>query len=202
MSGNQNYTEIPIQFHIHIHIHIHIHLLHLFFNRFDQPGLRKVTQMEQVLLSASKGEETTRQNLHFLECYPELNVAQLLRELPLFNVILQQGEVQTFEHFHDILKCIEMLPQSTVLLIPNILQLMKLIMVFPSTAASSERSFSVLRRIKTHMRSTMSQKRLTEVSLCHVHKKRTMLVDVKDVSKTFINNSSSNERKHVFGVYV
>ena len=48
------------------------------------------------------------------------------------------------------------------------LKLAKLILTIPSTAASVERSFSVLRRIKNYLRSTMGQKRLFSLMLMAV----------------------------------
>ena len=48
--------------------------------------------------------------------------------------------------------------------------LMKLLLVMPATNASSERSFSALRRIKTYLRSTMAQLRLNNLMVIHVYK--------------------------------
>ena len=50
---------------------------------------------------------------------------------------------------------------------PNILVLLKLLMVLPASSCSAERSFSALRRLKTWLRSTMTQKRLNHVAMCH-----------------------------------
>ncbi len=49
-------------------------------------------------------------------------------------------------------------------------KLLHLIMVQPCSNASSERSFSALKRLKTYMRSTMTQSRLTHLALMSVHK--------------------------------
>ena len=45
----------------------------------------------------------------------------------------------------------------------------ELCLSLPVSAASSEQSFSALKRLKTWLRSTMTQKRLTHTSLMHVH---------------------------------
>ena len=44
--------------------------------------------------------------------------------------------------------------------------------VLPASTASAERSFSSLRRLKSYLRSTMAQKRLTALMAIHVHKSR------------------------------
>ena len=52
----------------------------------------------------------------------------------------------------------------------EIVTLMKLILVMPATNAASERTFSVLRRVKTYLRSTMTQERLNQVMILHTRR--------------------------------
>lgn len=58
------------------------------------------------------------------------------------------------------------------------LRLAKLILTIPNTTASVERSFSVLRRVKNYLRSTMGQKRLFSLMLMAVESEL-----LKDISK-------------------
>ena len=53
--------------------------------------------------------------------------------------------------------------------ISEVEKFIELILVLPVSVADSERSFSALRILKTWMRATMTQKRLTHVALAHVH---------------------------------
>ena len=66
----------------------------------------------------------------------------------------------------------------------------------PATNAQSERSFSAVRRIKTYLRSRMSQKRLNNLMLLHVHKSETDDLDLIDVANDFI--AHSEHRKQFF----
>ena len=52
-------------------------------------------------------------------------------------------------------------------------RVLQLVLVMPATNATSERSFSALRRVKGYLRSTMSQQRLNNLMVLHVHKERT-----------------------------
>ena len=52
---------------------------------------------------------------------------------------------------------------------PTIRKILIQIMVLPVTTCEAERSFSALRRIKTYLRSTMSQERLSGLALLNVH---------------------------------
>ena len=67
----------------------------------------------------------------------------------------------------------------------------KLLLVMPANA-SSERTFSALRRIKTYLRTTITQTRLNCVMVLHVHKDRTDLLELGSVTNDFI---SENERR-------
>ena len=80
-------------------------------------------------------------------------------------------------------------------LISNVKYLMQLILVMPATNASSERSFSALRRVKTYLRATMKQDRLNYLMLLHVHKDKTDDLDLKLLVNEFIN---SDHRSNIF----
>ena len=84
-------------------------------------------------------------------------------------------------------------------LFPQIFTLMKLLFVCPVSSCESERSFSALRRLKTWLRSTLGQKRLNYVAVCHVHKDLLMKVNVQRIASDFIKQSEI--RKNVFGSF-
>ena len=52
---------------------------------------------------------------------------------------------------------------------PNITECLKIFSTLPVTTGECERNVSALRRLKTYLRSTMSQTRLTGLALLHIH---------------------------------
>ena len=56
---------------------------------------------------------------------------------------------------------------------PEVISIVKSILVMPATNALSERSFSALHRLKTWLRSTMSQSRLNWCMVLNVHREKT-----------------------------
>ena len=60
----------------------------------------------------------------------------------------------------DAIKIISSLNASQKLLASEVLKLVKLILLVPATNAASERSCSSLRRVKTYLRSSLTQERL------------------------------------------
>ena len=60
---------------------------------------------------------------------------------------------------------------------------------FPVTTSIAERSFSTLRRIKTFLWSTMSESRLNELFLLHIHKSRTDALNLEAIASEFISTN-------------
>ena len=67
----------------------------------------------------------------------------------------------------------------------EVIKLTKIILVMPATNATSERSFSALRRLKTWLRSTMNQARLNWCMILHIHQDQTDLLDIQSVANEF-----------------
>ena len=69
---------------------------------------------------------------------------------------------------------------------------MKLYMTVPVTTATAARTFSTMRRIKTYLRSNMTQERLNHTFMLNAHKSRLDNLDLRSIAKMFI---SVNERR-------
>ena len=69
----------------------------------------------------------------------------------------------------------------------------------PATNATSERSFSALRRVKSYLRSTMGEERLSSLLMLHVHKDLTDSLDLLEVANSFV--SDSEHRLRIFGKF-
>lgn len=49
-------------------------------------------------------------------------------------------------------------------------KLLKIILTVPVSSCTAEKSLSALRRLKSFLRSTMTQNRLNDIALLHVHR--------------------------------
>ena len=81
----------------------------------------------------------------------------------------------------------------------EVITVLALIIVVPSTNAVSERSFSAMRRVKTYLCSTIGQQRLNHLLLLHVHKSYTDKLDLVAVANRFVESSS--HRLTIFGKF-
>ena len=72
-------------------------------------------------------------------------------------------------------------------------------MAAPATNAVSERSASQMKRVKTWLRTTMSQERLNYLMLLSTHKKKTDELDLIKVAHDFCEGNK--ERFSSFGAF-
>ena len=84
-------------------------------------------------------------------------------------------------------------------LLDQVCRAVQLILVMPATNATSERSFSALRRVKGYLRSTMGQQRLNNLMVLHVHRDCTDSLNLIDVANDFVKDS--DQRANVFGKF-
>ena len=65
-------------------------------------------------------------------------------------------------------------------------------MTIPVTSATAVRTFSVLWRMKTYLRSTMTQERLNNVMLLHIYKELTDETNLEEIAQSF--STPNNKR--------
>lgn len=85
-------------------------------------------------------------------------------------------EVLTFLHQNALLS-----------LYPNVVISYRIFLTLPVTVASSERSFSKLKLIKTYLRSTMTQDRLTNLAILTIENDITKNLNYTEVIDQFAN---------------
>ena len=80
----------------------------------------------------------------------------------------------------------------------EVFKLTKLILVLPATNATNERTFSLLKLVKSYLRSTMKQSRLNHFILS-AYKNQLDQLDLTKTASDFI--SKNDARKHIFGKF-
>ena len=74
------------------------------------------------------------------------------------------------------------------------IKMMKLVFVGAATSATPERYFSLVRRLKTWLRSTMSQKHFNSLAILSFHKLFNDKVFLVDIANEFVaSNKHDNE---------
>ena len=165
-------------------------------SRFDQPGYRAYRNLQDLLIKAVKRE-------NYDDCFSfvcsfygdDINPDQLRLHLDILstNFSLIPDEVSSSITIFDVKDYIFSLSPQERDLMSEVITILKLVLVMPSTNAISERSFSALRRVKTYLRSTMTQERLNSLLTLHVHKEYTDSINLLKVANYFVSDS---EHRH------
>lgn len=165
-------------------------------DRFDQPGYRTYLCLQELMLKAVKKEEFSNELTTVCHLYgSDLHAANLKMQLEMLSDHISGNNIDIF----DVKKYLQELAPAVKALFSEVVLLMKLILVLPATNATSERSFSAMRRVKSHLRSTMGQERLNNLMVLHVHKEYTDNIVLIDVANEFI--SKCPRRQSVFGKF-
>ena len=172
-------------------------------DRFQQPGYEKYKRLESLLFKACISEDIENEIAEVYQLYKDDFDSNILQaQLQVFKTHFNQIQNNPLPDTIDIFVLKQYflsLSTSQLTLLSQVYRLLQLILVMPATNASSERSFSALRCIKTYLRTTMKQERLNYLMLLHVHKARTDELDLKCIVNEFVGGSE--HRSNIFAKF-
>ena len=131
----------------------------------------------------------------------------LRAQLLTFGIEFQRVRSETYDEtikpptIFDIKNVFTALSIAQRSLLSEVSKIIQLILVMPATNATSERSFSALRRVKNYLRSTMTQQRLkiNNLMVLHLHIDITNQIELKAVATEFV--ADSEHRLNIFGKF-
>ena len=165
--------------------------------RFDQPSFDTYARMESLLVKALKSQDNSTE-LQFMEKVygDDVDIEMLTAQMEILKVLLKDGNLLCFD---DIIVKIKELLIPERKMITEVIKICKFILVNPATSAAGERSFSTARRLKTWLRSTMTQDRFSNLTILNNHKERTDRLPLLDIANEFTGRNSN--RKRNFGIF-
>ena len=154
-------------------------------------------KLESLLVKALKGENCSCE-LEFVGAKydADIDVEDLTVELSTLKLLLKGKNVA---HFYDFVKEMKLLNDPERHLLSNIMKICNLLAVNPASSATDERTFSLARRVKTWMRSSMLPTRFNSVSALNFHKERTDRLDIIKIPNAFVQ--ANNNRLRVLGKF-
>ena len=170
-------------------------------NRFDQRGYGIFKNLEEVILKVCKNQPFEEELEFICNFYKDdIDKAQLQCQLPmLYGLIKHTMESPDCNREMSILfvvKALSGLSCAQRVAFSQVFVIVRLLLVLPATNATSERSFSALRRVKTYLRSTMTQMRLNNLLILHTYKDETDSLDLPAVGNEFVS-----AKAHFFGTF-
>uniref|UniRef100_H3B876 HAT C-terminal dimerisation domain-containing protein n=1 Tax=Latimeria chalumnae TaxID=7897 RepID=H3B876_LATCH len=152
--------------------------------RFDQDGYKILCKLEDLL--CSKNQDLLKFDDVFNLYKEDLDKERLATQLNVLYANMGAGPVS----LKNVVAFLKSLGQGQRHLYSMVMTLVELILLIPATNAISERSFSALRRVKTWLRSTMTQSRLNSAVL-HVHNDETDKLDLLKIANEFTMRNDS-----------
>lgn len=164
--------------------------------------MKPVVCLEKVLLGAANGSNYSNDfELVRESCYKnDLDCDRLQHQLHMLPDVVKTAlpDVKQVTNVRTICDAMNSSPVVKSLL-GEVHKLLRLYLTVPVTSATSERTFSALRRLKNFLRSTMKQDRLNNCLLIHCHKPYADNVDIVKIAKAFA--SVNDLRKSYFGQF-
>ena len=151
-------------------------------DRFDQPVYQIYASIEQLFINACSGKEYQQELDSVTQFYEDdFNVHDLDSQLKTFKILYTEraeGEQPSIRSMRSTLQSLSCEQRG---MLDMVCRGFHILLVMPATNCTSERSFSALRRIKTYLRSTMSQARFNHLLLLllHYHQDLTDSLDMK-----------------------
>lgn len=110
----------------------------------------------------------------------EFDIDQINLELDLWYDYKSKNKLSTIDDIHKAFK-----KSDLKLVFPNIFNLLCIFLTVPLSSAECERSFSCLKRLKTCLRTTIGQERLSSLAIAHLNQKHLNELDVNNLIEIF-----------------
>ena len=166
--------------------------------RFDQNDIKIVKDINRMLISCANNEvyvttEYVLKQLGVAAKFVQVDLLiEKLKDLHV-HINLYIKKVTAISTIQDVLNTKPVSKAS----LPETHKLLILMSTYAMSSATAERSFSVMRRTKTWLRSRMCPGMLTNCMFAAIHKERIDDINEKKLTADFISRSS--QRKHYFG---
>lgn len=79
--------------------------------------------------------------------------------------------------------------------VPEVATVLKLFLTIPVTSATAERLFSKLKLIKSYLRSTMAQQRLSDLSVLSIENEKIRSLDINMLVDKFAEKNARRSQK-------
>jgi hypothetical protein len=124
--------------------------------------------IERSVVAGASGNQVNQDDITILTNHYTNDVSdRVAAQLPLLSLLPKENQEKVT--MQSVIQIIQSNPERSSML-PEVVNLLRLYLVMPSTTATAERSFSHLRRVKNYLRSTMGQSRLNHCMVLYSYK--------------------------------
>lgn len=157
--------------------------------RFKKETMQHMDKLEKFAITSSDTEG-------IISFYgDDFNEGQLILHRDMFLDICKTKGV-ILNSLCDVVSFLKNADSVVLNVLSEYVKFIRIILTIPVSSCTAERSFSALRRLKTYLRTTMSQSRLNDLAVLHVHKSQKPNFDA--VADMFIKKNET--RRNAFFV--
>ena len=159
--------------------------------RFETETIQLLNKFEQFVTGSGNVHVTEVTN--FYKDFDGIRL-ELHRDIFLDKAKRSNQIIRTLNDVVNILKTDKALRE----VVEEYSRLIRILLTVPGSSCTNERSFSVLRRLKNYLRTTMKQQRLNDLMILHVYKNLVKDLDINKMLNTFITRCE--QRGRIFSV--
>lgn len=153
----------------------------------DSEGIVTYKALESVLLNTP-----SEADMEAMRRYKDIDFKKVMSRVRLLHE--EHSELSSVDDLAAVMRNMHV---STRLYFKEVESVLRIILVMPVSSCEAERSFSALRRLKTWLRSTMGETRLSCMALTHVHQDVVDSIELPKLMCSFV--SACSNRALVFG---
>ena len=165
-------------------------------NRFDQEHFKTYIKLENLLLKAVKGSNFDSE-CNDVTALCDNNFDGIRFHVQLETLSKYCKEIVDTGSFRTVTEVLRNLEVRNHLY--EMYKVAKLIMAMPATNSMLEETFSLLKLIKTYLRSTMTQGRLNHLMILNTYRKGLDKMDLRKVSSIFVQKNDGC--RHTFSKF-
>lgn len=156
-------------------------------NRFQNPSFQLSRAIESTFIEVVNTGQVPELQAISNHYGDDINAFRLKLHLEMMGDICRSAQQPV--QITDIAQVVQLFRDNEgwSLMLSEVVKLLRLFLTLPATSCTAERSFSCLRRLKTFLRSTLSQKRLNNIAVLHCHREQT--VNLEEICNSFIEKN-------------
>ncbi|CAB4006156.1 zinc finger MYM-type 1-like [Paramuricea clavata] len=166
--------------------------------RFDQKSFTLLRDIEQLLLRAANGNQFVIKETISDIYANDLDLDRLELHLKMLPDLVKCSNsavpIKEVTKLETLCSLIAENPNNRKLF-SEVDKLLRLFLTVPATSATAERTFSMLRRLKSYLRATMGQERLNNAILLNIYQSEFDDLDIHGIVKKF---AACHERRKAF----
>ena len=159
-------------------------------SRFDKDSQSVLCALSKIVMKPMETDIETEANI--VSNFYDIDKSSLLaeRKIASASIALQKQE-DILTASHKLIKWLHVGGIGDI--IPTFKAAAIILATIPATSCSAERSFSALRRIKTYLRNTMKEERLSAVAILNIERETTNFIEANHMDKIIDEFAKKNE---------